>query len=99
MNYEIAETEMFVSWRENLKDLRAKDKIRSRINRASMGNFGDWKTESGEVKAMRIDYGPAYRLYYVIRGNKIVFLLCGGDKRTQQADIKQATELAKGVES
>jgi putative addiction module killer protein len=46
---------------------------------------------------MRIDYGPGYRLYYVIRGGNVVFLLCGGDKRTESADIKRATELAKGV--
>jgi putative addiction module killer protein len=49
------------------------------------------------VRAMRIDYGPGYRLYYTVRRNKIVFLLCGGDKRTQEADIKKAKELAKEV--
>jgi len=46
---------------------------------------------------MRIDYGPGYRLYYIIRGNKIVFLLCGGDKHSQPADIKKAIDLAKEV--
>jgi len=49
------------------------------------------------VRAMRIDYGPGYRLYYVIRGRKVVFLLCGGDKSTQTADIKKAVKLAEEV--
>ena len=97
MLFEIRETETFTSWRESLKDPRAKDKVRSRIVRASFGNFGDWKTESGEVRAMRINYGPGYRLYYVLRENKIVFLLCEGDKRNQEADIKKAIDIAKGI--
>jgi putative addiction module killer protein len=44
---------------------------------------------------MRIDYGPGYRIYYVHRGAHIVILLCGGDKRTQQRDIKKAARLAE----
>ena len=97
MVYVVSETEGFRTWRENLRDLQAKRRIQARIDRAISGNFGDWKTESGEVRVMRIDYGPGYRLYYVIRENKIVFLLCGGDKRTQSADIQKAVELAKEV--
>ena len=97
MPYEVRETVEFAEWRENLKDLLARDKVKSRIIRASFGNFGDWKTESGEVRAMRINYGPGYRLYYIIRENRIIFLLCGGDKRNQQADINKAIKLAKGV--
>ena len=91
MDYVVFETEGFKIWRENLRDLQA------RIDRAISGNLGDWKTESGEVRAMRIDYGPGYRLYYVIRDNRIIFLLCGGDKRTETADIKKAVELAEEV--
>jgi len=97
MDYEVIETKDFRDWRENLRDIKARNRIQARIDRVFSGNFGDWKTESGEVRAMRIDYGPGYRLYYVIRNNKIIFLLCGGDKRSQSADLKKATELAKGV--
>ena len=97
MEYEVVETEEFRTWRENLRDLQAKHKIEARIDRVISGNFGDWKTETGEVRAMRIDYGPGYRLYYVIRNKKVVFLLCGGDKGTQTADINRAVDLAKGV--
>ena len=91
--YEIVQTETFTQWFRELKDRRAKDIIKSRVERAAMGNFGDWKTEDGEVRAMRIDYGPGYRLYYTIRGRRVIILLCGGDKRTQEADIRKARTL------
>ena len=97
MDYMVSETEDFKIWRENLRDAQAKHRIQARIDRAISGNFGDWKTESGEVRAMRIDYGPGYRLYYVVRDNRIVFLLCGGDKKSQSTDIKRATKLAKEI--
>jgi len=95
--YQVYETEVYTKWFASLNDERAKARIDKRIDRAKYGNFGDWKTESGEVRTMRVDYGPGYRLYYVIRGNRIIFLLCGGDKRNQQADIKKAVKLAQEV--
>ena len=97
MEYKVVETDVFRKWRENLKDIQAKHRIQAKIDRVVFGNFGDWKTELGEVRAMRIDYGPGYRLYYVIRDKKVIFLLCGGNKRSQAADIKRATELAQEV--
>ncbi|MCL2480645.1 MAG: type II toxin-antitoxin system RelE/ParE family toxin [Spirochaetaceae bacterium] len=90
-------TRIYTKWFSSLKDERVKARIDKRIDRAKYGNFGDWKTEAGEVRAMRIDYGPGYRLYYVIRKNKIIILLCGGDKRNQRADIRKAVELAREV--
>ena len=95
--YEIEQTETFATWLHDLKDNQARARIRARIERASLGNFGDWSPEGGEIRAMRIDYGPGYRLYFTIRDNRIVFLLCGGDKRTQEADIKQAHKLLKEI--
>jgi len=95
--YQVLETEVYTKWFASLNDERAKARIDKRIDRAKFGNFGDWKTETGEVKAMRIDYGPGYRLYYIIRDGKIIILLCGGDKQNQQADIKKAAKLAKEV--
>jgi putative addiction module killer protein len=95
--YEIEQTETFNSWLHGLKDNQARARIRARIERASLGNFGDWSSEGGEVRAIRIDHGPGYRLYFTIRGARIVILLCGGDKRTQEADIKQAHKLAKEI--
>jgi putative addiction module killer protein len=60
-----------------------------------MGNPGDTKSVGQGILEMRIDYGPDYRIYYVHRGAQIVILLCGGDKRRQQKDIKQAQKLAE----
>jgi putative addiction module killer protein len=95
--YEIEQTEIFSTWLHSLKDNHTRARIRARVERARLGNFGDWSPEGGEVRAMRIDHGPGYRLYFTIRGERIVFLLCGGDKRTQEADIKQAHKLAKEI--
>ena len=95
--YQVYETEVYTKWFASLKDERIKARIAKRIDRAKFGNFGDWKTEAGEVRAIKIDYGPGYRLYYCLRDNKIIILLCGGDKRNQQADINKAVELAKEV--
>ena len=97
VEYQVYETEVYTKWFASLKDERVKARIDKRIDRARYGNFGDWKTETGEIRAMRIDYGPGYRLYYVIRDNKLIVLLCGGDKRSQQADIKKAAEIAREV--
>jgi len=95
--YQVYETDVYTKWFASLKDERAKARIDKRIDRAKYGNFGDWKTEAGEVRAMRVNYGPGYRLYYVIRDNKIIILLCGGGKRNQEADIKKAVDLAQEV--
>ena len=95
--YEIEQAETFKKWLHELKDIRARARIKARIERAGKGNFGDWSPEGGEVRAMCIDYGPGYRLYFTIRDERIIFLLCGGDKRTQKADIKQAHKLAKEI--
>jgi putative addiction module killer protein len=59
------------------------------------GNPGDAKSVGQGILEMRIDDGPGYRIYYVHRGPQIVILLCGGDKRTQQQDIKRAQKLAE----
>jgi putative addiction module killer protein len=59
------------------------------------GNAGDTRSLGAGVMEMRVDYGPGYRIYYVSRGPAIVILLCGGDKRTQQQDIKRAQAMAR----
>ena len=61
------------------------------------GNPGDAKPVGAGVSELRIDYGPGYRVYYTQRGNVLIVLLCGGDKRTQAADIKAAKKLAGGL--
>jgi len=63
----------------------------------SLGNPGDVKPVGSGVSEMRIDYGPGYRVYFVRRGPMLIILLAGGDKRTQERDIKKALELARTV--
>ena len=78
-----------------LSDANAVARITGRIRRMEMGNPGDTKSVGQGILEMRVNYGPGYRIYYVHRGAQIVILLCGGDKRRQQKDIKQAQKLAE----
>jgi putative addiction module killer protein len=95
--YTLERTGVFKKWFRELKDVMAIAAIQSRVHRAADGNFGDWKPIDGEVREMRIRYGGGYRVYYTIRNNKIIFLLCGGDKSSQKADIEKAKKLVKEI--
>ena len=92
---EVRQAQAFSVWLHGLKDANAVARIVARIRRLEQGNPGDNKSVGKGVLEMRIDYGPGYRVYYSHRGGEIVILLCGGDKRTQQQDIKQAQILAE----
>jgi len=94
---EVRQTQEFSSWLRRLKDANAVARIVARIRRMEKGNPGDSRSVGEGMLEMRIDYGPGYRIYYVQRGAEIVILLCGGDKRTQQQDIKRAKTLAEGL--
>lgn len=91
--YRITETFEFARWLRALRDRQARSRIIDRLKRASDGNFGDVKGVGGGVSEMRIDHGPGYRVYFDRRGNELVILLCGGDKRTQAKDIVRAQKL------
>ncbi|MCK3654957.1 addiction module antitoxin RelB [Pasteurellaceae bacterium Macca] len=91
----IKQTKIFKKWLKSLKDPLAKISIARRIERAENGNFGDYKSVGGGVHEMRIDTGKGYRIYYTQKGGVIYILLCGGNKTTQQADIKQAQTMAQ----
>jgi putative addiction module killer protein len=69
-------------------------RIAARIDRLALGNPGDVKPIGSGISEMRIDYGPGYRVYFVQQGSTVVLILCGGDKRTQAADIKRAIKIA-----
>jgi putative addiction module killer protein len=85
----------YQSWLDRLKDLQARVAIQRRVDRIAAGHFGDHKSCGAGVWELRIDVGPGYRVYYARAGNTIVVLLCGGDKRTQQADIETAIKYWK----
>jgi len=91
---ELKQTETFRKWRTRLKDERALAKIASRLDRLAFGNAGDVKPVGRGVSELRIDYGPGYRVYFHQHGSTVVLLLCGGDKRTQNRDIRLAIKLA-----
>jgi len=98
MKYEIVTTSIFIKWMKKLKDRQAVKAIAMRMDRVILGNLGDIKPVGQGVSEMRIFVGKGYRVYFVIRNNEIVVLLCGGDKSSQQEDIEQAKKLAILIE-
>ncbi|MDR1250730.1 MAG: type II toxin-antitoxin system RelE/ParE family toxin [Treponema sp.] len=88
------ESSVYKKWIRNLRDERARYRINARIERLKQGNPGDVKPIGEGCSEMRIDYGPGYRVYYKDTGKEIIILLCGGDKATQDEDIKQAKKIA-----
>ncbi len=95
---EIRKTDVFVKWIDGLRDIKARARILVRIERLAMGNPGDVKPVGEGVSEMRIDYGPGYRIYFKQRGQELIILLAGGEKRTQSKDINLAYELSRNIE-
>ena len=87
-----AEKQPFRDWLSALRDIQAVTRIEARLARLIAGNFGDAKPVGEGVMELRIDWGPGYRVYFARLGQVVVLLLCGGDKRTQDKDIKRAKE-------
>lgn len=85
----------FEEWLGSLKDSKARMRIRARIARLEVGNFGDCKGLRDGVQEIRIDYGPGYRMYLSRQGKVIVLLLCGSDKREQDRAIEKAIDYLK----
>ena len=96
--FQMEETSVFAKWLGSVRDRKAKTKIADRLKRASNGNFGDYRSVQGGVFELRVDYGPGYRVYFFQRGKELVILLCGGDKRTQDADVAHAKRLKAEIE-
>ena len=92
---EIRQTAIYAKWFASLRDRIARARIDIRLRRLSLGNPGDVKPVGEGVSELRIDYGPGYRVYFVQRGQTLVILLAGGDKRTQDRDIATALDLAQ----
>ncbi len=90
----ILKSQVFEAWFSSLRDRQAKARIAVRIRRLALGNAGDVRPVGSGVSEMRIDYGSGYRVYFKQRGTALVLLLCGGDKRSQIANIRRAIEIA-----
>lgn len=97
MEYEVRQTAVFSGWLKALKDNTAKIAIARRIVRLGNGNFGDSKSVGDKVFELRIDVSKGYRVYFTNKDGKIVILLVGGDKSSQQSDIRAAKEMAGEV--
>lgn len=82
--------DLYIDWLQRLRDSQAKVAVVRRVTRVELGNFGDHKFCRDGVWELRIDVGPGYRVYYALSGHRVVLLLCGGDKRTQDVDIARA---------
>ena len=85
----------YAQWLAALADRQARARVLVRVGRMAAGNFGDCKPIAEGVWELRIDWGPGYRVYFTLRGPLVIVLLVGGDKRTQEADIDRAIDMAK----
>ena len=94
----IIRTDLFADWLRGLRDRAAAARIAIRIDRLALGNPGQYRNLTGGVREMKIDYGPGYRVYFTERAGEIVILLCGGDKKSQDADIAAAIRMVSELE-
>jgi len=90
----VVKSATFDRWLRKLKNRRAAARVQVRIDRLAAGNPGDVKPVGSGISELRIDYGPGYRVYYLQEGQRLIVLLCGGDKSSQQKDIEEAKRIA-----
>ena len=92
---DVIRSAQFNDWFTNLRDVAVKARIGARLDRLIMGNPGKHRNLTDGVAELKIDVGPGFRVYFTRRGKLLIILLCGGDKRSQAADIEEAIQLAK----
>ncbi len=85
-------------WIDGLRDARGRARVLARVERLASGNPGDVRAVGEGVFELRIDHGPGYRVYFIRRGRAIVILLAGGDKGSQDRDIRLAKRLARNLQ-
>jgi putative addiction module killer protein len=90
-------TKVYLAWINSLSDRAGRARIQVRVDRLVHGNPGQHRALTDGVCELKIDFGPGYRVYYTERAGVVVVLLAGGDKSSQQNDIKTAIALAKGL--
>ena len=95
---EIRRTQAYQDFIDGLRDEEVKAKINARIFRLANGNAGDVAPVGSGISELRLHFGPGYRVYFKQRGKVLIILLCGGDKATQDKDIKRAKQLADDLE-
>ena len=90
----VEKTDDYREWLDDLTDLTGRARILARVDRLIHGNPGDHRNLTNGVSELRVDLGPGYRVYYAKRGGRLLLLLIGGDKSTQDKDIARAQRLA-----
>jgi len=90
-------TEVYLDWINSLKDRVGRARIQVRVDRLVHGNPGQHSVLTDGVCELKVDFGPGYRVYYTERAGVVIVLLAGGDKSSQQQDIRAAVALAKGL--
>jgi putative addiction module killer protein len=90
-------TDVYLEWINSLKDRAARARIQVRVDRLVYGNPGKHRNLKAGVSELKIDAGPGYRVYYTEREGELIILLAGGDKSTQQHDIRHAIELTQNL--
>lgn len=94
----VEQTEVYRDWINALKDRVGRARIQVRVDRLVHGNPGSHRNLTDGVSELKVDFGPGYRVYYTHKGSRLLLLLVGGDKSTQQKDIERAIELARGFQ-
>jgi putative addiction module killer protein len=94
---QIQQTETYAKWFAGVRDRVTRARIDIRIRRLSLGNAGDTKPVGEGVSELRVDHGSGYRVYFIQRGEVVIVLLAGGDKSTQDKDIRNAKALANDL--
>jgi putative addiction module killer protein len=91
----VEKTDEYREWLDELRDRAGRARILVRVDRLIDGNPGQHRDLTDGVSELKIDFGPGYRVYYTQRGQRLLLLLVGGDKSTQQKDIETAIRLAR----
>lgn len=98
MTYTLQSTQTFNHWLAGLKDPVVRNKVLTRLDRVVQGNFGDCKTLANGLYELRFAFGVGLRVYYTLKNERVVLLLAGGDKSSQERDIEKALALLKTLE-
>lgn len=98
MGYEIRTTNIFDKWLAGIKDKATRARVITRFDHVQNGNFGDHKSIGQNLFELRFFFGGGFRIYFTIQDDRVVFLLCGGDKSSQDKDIKKAKAVMAELE-
>ena len=91
---QLIQSDIYADWFDSFRDRQTQARIAARVRRLALGNPGQHRVLQGGICELKIDIGPGYRVYYTQIGIRIVLLLCGGNKSSQQDDITAASRIA-----